>query len=214
MRRPRAYVSTHHPSGGASSGSPGLQRRGGYGGSPTARPPARRTPQRNYRFFLAFVFSTTLLCCWVFALCLVALVHAADTTSGSWGDAVSDHPTAVVLMVYTFLAFWWAGRLSLHKLHELHELWAGRRRAAPGASPSRALLLALAHKATVPLVVGACAPAPAALDAGASGGRSPGPHTRASVQASLRFSGAAATAPRKPPAPHRPHMTPHAHDLA
>lgn len=63
-------------------------------------------PQRNYRHFLLFIFSTTTLCCWVFALCLVQLADAAGNSSGDWSEAISDYPTAIVLMAYTFLAFW------------------------------------------------------------------------------------------------------------
>ncbi len=54
-----------------------------------------------------FIFSATTLCCWVFALSLVNLILAADDRNGDWSDAIGAYPAAIVLMAYTFLAFWW-----------------------------------------------------------------------------------------------------------
>lgn len=64
--------------------------------------------QRNYRWFLCFVFSTTLLCVWVFALSLVQLLKYMDDSGRGFGHAISEYPASLVCMVYTFLAFWCA----------------------------------------------------------------------------------------------------------
>lgn len=63
-------------------------------------------PQRNYRWFLCFVFSTTLLCVWVFALSLVHLLKYTDDSGRDFGHAIRKHPASLVCMIYTFLAFW------------------------------------------------------------------------------------------------------------
>lgn len=59
--------------------------------------------QRNYRFFLIFVYSTVALCCWVFALSVANFVIAARDAGWSFGTAAGDHPAAIVCAVYTFL---------------------------------------------------------------------------------------------------------------
>ena len=62
--------------------------------------------QRNYRFFLSFVFLATLLCAWVFALSLVQLFKYRNDAHVSFGRAIGKHPASLVTMIYTFLAFW------------------------------------------------------------------------------------------------------------
>ena len=62
--------------------------------------------QRNYRFFLAFVFTATTLCCLVFAFSFVRLGYIANHENVSWGTAIRHEPAAIVLIGYTFLAFW------------------------------------------------------------------------------------------------------------
>lgn len=46
------------------------------------------SPQRNYRYFLAFITSTTLLCCWVFAMCVLNIWRAATDRGGDVGAAI------------------------------------------------------------------------------------------------------------------------------
>ena len=78
-------------------------------------PPFRPVPrlQRNYRYFLLFVSSTSLLCIWVIAFCVANLVLAARDAGWSLTSAVSDHPAALVCAVYTFLGFWFVGGLTV-----------------------------------------------------------------------------------------------------
>jgi palmitoyltransferase ZDHHC9/14/18 len=68
--------------------------------------------QRNYRFFLLFVGSSAILCCWVFALSIANVVLAAKADNWRWGTAVGHHVAAIVCAAYTFLAFWFVGGLS------------------------------------------------------------------------------------------------------
>lgn len=72
---------------------------------------------RNYRFFLMFVFSTTLLCIYVFSFCWVFVkkIMAADHVS-VW-KALSDTPASIVLIVYTFIAMWFVGGLTVFHLY-------------------------------------------------------------------------------------------------
>lgn len=63
--------------------------------------------QRNYRFFLAFLFVTTALDCLVFAFCWVRLVYITrHNDMPSFGTAIGREPANIVLIGYTFLAFW------------------------------------------------------------------------------------------------------------
>lgn len=71
--------------------------------APSAACPSSPSLQRNYRFFLTFVYSTVALCCWVFALSVANLVIAARDAGWSFGTAAGDHPAAIVCAVYTFL---------------------------------------------------------------------------------------------------------------
>ena len=65
--------------------------------------------QRNYRFFLSFLFVTTTLDCLVFAFCWVRLAYLTDHGSRpSLAGAIRQEPANIVLIGYTFLAFWWA----------------------------------------------------------------------------------------------------------
>ena len=62
--------------------------------------------QRNYRWFLCFVFSTTLLCVWVFTLSLVQLLKYTDQSGRDFGHAIRKYPASLVCIIYSFLAFW------------------------------------------------------------------------------------------------------------
>lgn len=73
--------------------------------------------QRNYRFFFMFVFSTTLLCIYVFAFCWVyirRIMEAEDTTI--W-KAMIKTPASIVLIVYTFISMWFVGGLTAFHLY-------------------------------------------------------------------------------------------------
>lgn len=69
--------------------------------------------QRNYRFFYMFVFSTTLLCIYVFAFCWVYIVRIKDAEQTSIWRAMSKTPASIVLIIYTFISVWFVGGLSV-----------------------------------------------------------------------------------------------------
>ena len=73
--------------------------------------------QRNYRFFFMFVFSTTLLCIYVFAFCWVYIrrIMAGEQTS-VW-KAMIKTPASIVLIVYTFISMWFVGGLTAFHLY-------------------------------------------------------------------------------------------------
>lgn len=65
--------------------------------------------QRNYRFFLTFLFVTTALDCLVFAFCWARLAYITQHyDKPNLGVAISREPANIVLIAYTFLAFWHA----------------------------------------------------------------------------------------------------------
>ncbi|OAY76257.1 putative protein S-acyltransferase 7 [Ananas comosus] len=68
---------------------------------------------RNYRFFYMFVFSTTLLCIYVFAFCWVYIVRIKDAEQTSIWRAMSKTPASIVLIIYTFISVWFVGGLSV-----------------------------------------------------------------------------------------------------
>ena len=73
--------------------------------------------QRNYRWFFAFVFSTTLLCIYVFALSAVYIKLLIDNAGAPqhrtvW-QAMGESVGACVLMGYAFLAIWFVGGLTV-----------------------------------------------------------------------------------------------------
>jgi len=75
--------------------------------------------RRNYRFFLLFVFCTTILCLFVLGVCLyqVFFLHSdlsADSENGKvgWGVVIQQSIPALVILVYCFILFWFVGGLS------------------------------------------------------------------------------------------------------
>ena len=64
-------------------------------------------PQRNYRFFLAFVMTTSVLDVWVHAWCWVRLAWIChhDPARPNLGGAIEQEPAAIALIAYTVLAF-------------------------------------------------------------------------------------------------------------
>ena len=71
--------------------------------------------QRNYRTFLLFVFNTSLLCVYTFALCALQ-VHVKQHPKGgpalSVAAALAKAPAAVAVMVICFLGFFFVGGLA------------------------------------------------------------------------------------------------------
>ncbi|KAA8528590.1 hypothetical protein F0562_035945 [Nyssa sinensis] len=72
---------------------------------------------RNYRFFFMFVFSTTLLCIYVFGFCWVYIKRIVDSEHTSVCKAMTKTPASIVLIIYTFIAVWFVGGLSVFHLY-------------------------------------------------------------------------------------------------
>ncbi|CAL0317108.1 unnamed protein product [Lupinus luteus] len=72
---------------------------------------------RNYRFFFMFVFSTTLLCIYVFAFCWVYIRRIKDSEETTIWRAMIKTPASIVLIIYTFLSMWFVGGLSAFHLY-------------------------------------------------------------------------------------------------
>ncbi|WCJ40183.1 DHHC-type zinc finger family protein [Euphorbia peplus] len=72
---------------------------------------------RNYRFFFMFVFSTTLLCIYVFAFCWVYIRRIMESENTSIWKAMIKTPSSIVLIVYTFISMWFVGGLTAFHLY-------------------------------------------------------------------------------------------------
>lgn len=72
---------------------------------------------RNYRFFFMFVFTTTLLCIYVFGFCWVHILKIKDAEETTFLRAVTKTPASVALLLYTFVAMWFVGGLSIFHLY-------------------------------------------------------------------------------------------------
>ncbi|TVU34596.1 hypothetical protein EJB05_16433 [Eragrostis curvula] len=72
---------------------------------------------RNYRFFYMFVFSTTLLCLYVFGFCWVLIVKIRNAEQITIWKAMAKSPASIALIVYTFIAVWFVGGLSVFHLY-------------------------------------------------------------------------------------------------
>lgn len=73
--------------------------------------------RRNYRYFILFINSTTLLCAYVLVCSSIHIKRkyddhrARDESVNAW-DAIQDAPVSIALIVYTFLCVWFVGGLS------------------------------------------------------------------------------------------------------
>ncbi|PON95428.1 Zinc finger, DHHC-type, palmitoyltransferase [Trema orientale] len=72
---------------------------------------------RNYRFFFMFVFSTTLLCIYVFAFCWVYIRRIMGSEETTIWKAMIKTPASIVLVVYTFISMWFVGGLTAFHLY-------------------------------------------------------------------------------------------------
>lgn len=72
---------------------------------------------RNYRFFYMFVFSTTLLCLYVFGFCWVLIVKIRNAEQITIWKAMAKTPASIALIIYTFIAVWFVGGLSVFHLY-------------------------------------------------------------------------------------------------
>lgn len=72
---------------------------------------------RNYRFFFMFVFSTTILCIYVFGFCWVFIRKIMDAEDKTIWRAMTTTPASIVLIIYTFIAVWFVGGLTVFHLY-------------------------------------------------------------------------------------------------
>lgn len=72
---------------------------------------------RNYRFFFMFVFSTTLLCIYVFAFCWVYIRRIMEGEQTTIWKAMVRTPASIVLIIYTFISMWFVGGLTAFHLY-------------------------------------------------------------------------------------------------
>ncbi|KAA8530079.1 hypothetical protein F0562_004788 [Nyssa sinensis] len=72
---------------------------------------------RNYRFFFMFVFSTTLLCIYVFSFCWVYIKKIMDSEETTIWKAMKKTPASIVLIGYTFISVWFVGGLTAFHLY-------------------------------------------------------------------------------------------------
>lgn len=72
---------------------------------------------RNYRFFFMFVFSTTLLCIYVFGFCWVYIKRIMVLEDTTIWKAMIKTPASIVLIVYTFISVWFVGGLTAFHLY-------------------------------------------------------------------------------------------------
>eukprot|EP00262_Sarcandra_glabra_P012993 TRINITY_DN3484_c0_g1_i1.p1 TRINITY_DN3484_c0_g1~~TRINITY_DN3484_c0_g1_i1.p1 ORF type:complete len:441 (+),score=47.40 TRINITY_DN3484_c0_g1_i1:182-1504(+) len=72
---------------------------------------------RNYRFFFMFVFSTTLLCIYVFGFCWVYIKRIMDAEHTTIWKAMTKTPASIVLIIYTFISVWFVGGLTVFHLY-------------------------------------------------------------------------------------------------
>jgi palmitoyltransferase ZDHHC9/14/18 len=73
--------------------------------------------QRNYRYFFMFVFSTTLLCIYVFAFCWVYIKIIMEAHQINVWRAMLKTPASIVLIIYTFIAVWFVGGLTAFHIY-------------------------------------------------------------------------------------------------
>ncbi|XP_056170182.1 probable protein S-acyltransferase 6 isoform X2 [Syzygium oleosum] len=72
---------------------------------------------RNYRFFFMFVFSSTLLCIYIFGFCWVYIARIMDGKQVSVWRALIKSPASIVLIIYTFVSVWFVGGLTVLHLY-------------------------------------------------------------------------------------------------
>ncbi|CAL5192973.1 unnamed protein product [Lathyrus oleraceus] len=72
---------------------------------------------RNYRFFFMFVFSTTLLCVYVFAFSWIYIRRIMASGETTIWKAMIKTPASIVLIIYTFISMWFVGGLTAFHLY-------------------------------------------------------------------------------------------------
>lgn len=64
-----------------------------------------------------FVFSTTLLSLYLHGFCWVYIRRIMDSERTTIWKAISKTPASIVIIVYTFIGFWFVGGLSVFHLY-------------------------------------------------------------------------------------------------
>lgn len=72
--------------------------------------------QRNYRFFFMFISSATFLCIYIFTFSLMNIFQERKFYSSLW-RSMSAEVLSLVLIIYTFLAVWFVGGLTVFHLY-------------------------------------------------------------------------------------------------
>lgn len=69
--------------------------------------------QRNYRFFILFVTSSTMLCTYVFTF---TLIHVLNQKRSFW-RLLSGDILSIVILAYCFVSIWFVGGLTVFHLY-------------------------------------------------------------------------------------------------
>lgn len=75
--------------------------------------------KRNYRFYLIFVFSSSILSIFTFACSAYLVKLRADEAETSVIEAMRKEPAAMFVMAYVFIGFWFVGGLSFFHIYLL-----------------------------------------------------------------------------------------------
>ncbi|GMJ03337.1 hypothetical protein like AT3G26935 [Hibiscus trionum] len=73
--------------------------------------------KRNYRFFFMFVFSTTILCLYVFVFCWINIKKIMAEYHCNLWSAFMKSPVSAILILYTFMTAWFVGGLTIFHLY-------------------------------------------------------------------------------------------------